>query len=76
MKEFTVVFHSAQELTEFVSVSNRQNFDVLLICGGAELNAKSIMRLFGVPMEQPVTVRIPAGANDAAFHSFRPAYAM
>ena len=73
MREFTVMFRSAKELADFVSIANRQSFDVQLVCGDAPHNAKSIMSLFDVPMGKPVTARIPADAAEDAFFAYCPA---
>ena len=42
MREFTVIFRSVQELSEFMALANQQPFDVLFVRAGGVSNAKSM----------------------------------
>ena len=50
MREYTVQFHSVNELAQFATIANRQ---------GSRLDAKSILSLCALPLEAPVRVVLP-----------------
>ena len=47
MREFTVIFRSVQELSEFMALANQQPFDVLFVRAGGVSNAKSMFAADG-----------------------------
>ena len=74
MLDMTVMFHSVNEITAFVSLANRQPFDVRLLSQEAELDGKSILGLFGLRLNRPMTLRVPEGAQglEAFLEQVRP----
>lgn len=58
MKEFTVMFRSAEEIGSFVSLANRQSFPVQLLTTHGILDAGSILNLCYIGLNKPLTVRL------------------
>ncbi len=58
MKECTAIFHSVQEIGTFVSIANRQPFPIHILDGNNVFDAKSILGLFDVHLNTPLTIRI------------------
>ena len=56
MREYTVQFHSVNELAQFATIANRQPFPVHFDYQGSRLDAKSILSLCALPLEAPVRV--------------------
>ena len=54
MREYTVQFHSVNELAQFATIANRQPFPVHFDYQGSRLDAKSILSLCALPLEAPV----------------------
>ena len=47
MREFTVIFRSVQELSEFMALANQQPFDVLFVrAGGVVENLPHLVKQF------------------------------
>ena len=61
MREYTVQFHSVNELAQFATIANRQPFPVHFDYQGSRLDAKSILSLCALPLKAG-TGR-PAGAG-------------
>ena len=59
MREYTVQFHSVNELAQFATIANRQPFPVHFDYQGSRLDAKSILSLCALPLEAPVRVVLP-----------------
>ena len=59
MREFTVMFHSVQEIAQFATVANRQSFPVHFDYKGSRLDAKSLLSLCALPLRSPVRVQVP-----------------
>ena len=59
MREYTVQFHSVNELAQFATIANRQPFHVYFDYKGSRLDAKSILSLCALPLEAPVRVVLP-----------------
>ena len=53
MREFTVMFRSVQELSEFMALANQQPFDVLFVRAGGVSNAKSMFSCLSVKLNTP-----------------------
>ena len=66
MREFTVMFRSVQELSEFMALANQQPFDVLFVRVGGVSNAKSMFSCLSVKLNTPQTVRILAEHVDVS----------
>ena len=60
MREYTVQFHSVNELAQFATIANRQPFPVHFDYQGSRLDAKSILSLCALPLEAPVRVVLPS----------------
>ena len=58
MREFTVIFRSVQELSEFMALANQQPFDVLFVRAGGVSNAKSMFSCLSLQLNSPQMVRI------------------
>lgn len=58
MRELTAVFRSVKEICNFVSITNRQPFPVQIIDGESIFDAKSILGLFDLHLNTPLTLRI------------------
>lgn len=68
MKEYTALFRSVKEIGSFVSIANRQPFPVQILDGDNVFDAKSILGLFDVHLNTPLTVRIgDGGAGQQSF---------
>ena len=59
VREYTVQFHSVNELAQFATIANRQPFPVHFDYQGSLLDAKSILSLCALPLEAPVRVVLP-----------------
>ena len=67
MREFTVLFRSAQDISEFMALANQQPFDVLFVrASGGVCNAKSMFSCLSLQLNQPQTVRILAEGVDVS----------
>ena len=69
VREFTVMFHSVNEIAQFATIANRQPFPVHFDYKDSRLDAKSILSLCALPLQTPVTVELPERASCAAFLS-------
>ena len=67
MREFTVMFHSVNEIAQFATIANRQPFQVHFNYKDSRLDAKSLLSLCALPLQTPVTVEIP---DSAAWETF------
>ena len=52
MREYTVQFHSVNELAQFATIANRQPFPVHFDYQGSRLDAKSILSLCALPIRR------------------------
>ena len=59
MREFTVMFHSVNEIAQFATIANRQPFAVHFNYKNSRLDAKSLLSLCALPLGLPVTVVLP-----------------
>ena len=67
MREFTVLFRSAQDISEFMAPANQQPFDVLFVRKtGGVCNAKSMFSCLSLQLNTPQTVRILAEGVDVS----------
>ena len=66
MREFTVLFRSAQDISEFMALANQQPFDVLFVRVGGVSNAKSMFSFLSLKLNTPQTVRILAEHVDVS----------
>ena len=66
MREFTVLFRSVQEISEFMALANQQPFDVLFVRAGGVSNAKSLFSCLSLQLNTPMTIRILADGVDAS----------
>ena len=66
MREFTVMFRSVQEISEFMALANQQPFDVLFGRPGGVSNAKSMFSCLSLRLNSPQTVRILAEHVDVS----------
>ena len=67
MREFTVLFRSAQDISEFMALANQQPFDVLFVRKtGGVCNAKSMFSCLSLQLDTPQTVRILAEGVDVS----------
>ena len=64
VKEYTVMFHSVSEIADFTVAANRLPFPVHFLYGSADADAKSILSMCCLPLREPITVRIPARADE------------
>ena len=55
MKEFTVEFHSVQEVQYFVELATQQPFSVELGNEYHKVNGKSFMEIFSLNFDYPLT---------------------
>ena len=66
MREFTVIFHSVQEVSAFMALANQQPFDVRFVRGAGVSNAKSMFSCLSLQLNTPQTVRILAEHVDVS----------
>ena len=66
MREFTVMFRSVQEISEFMALANQQPFDVLFVRANGVSNAKSMFSCLSLQLNTPQTVRILAEHVDVS----------
>lgn len=69
VREFTVMFHSVNEIAQFATIANRQPFPVHFNYKDSRLDAKSILSLCALPLQTPVTVELPERVADSSFLS-------
>lgn len=67
MAEYTVRFHSVKQIAAFVSIANRQPFSVQIRVEDTLYDAKSLLSLFCLRLDAPLTVRVAERADVAAF---------
>jgi phosphotransferase system HPr-like phosphotransfer protein len=67
MTEFYVTLHSIQDVREFVSAASLTPVDIDVISGRYTIDAKSVLGLFSLDLEQPVLVRVYGSDDDGAF---------
>ena len=67
VREFTVMFHSVNEIAQFATIANRQPFPVHFNYKDSRLDAKSILSLCA--LQTPVSVELPDRAADGSFLS-------
>ena len=67
VREFTIMFHSVNEIAQFATIANRQPFPVHFNYKDSRLDAKSILSLCSLPLRTPVTVELPDRAADGPF---------
>lgn len=67
VREFTIMFHSVNEIAQFATIANRQPFAVHFNYKDSRLDAKSILSLCALPLQTPVTVELPDRAADSLF---------
>lgn len=67
MREFTVMFRTVQEISDFVSLANRQRFSVNLLYHGLVLDATSILSVSCMGLNTPIGVRLRDDAQAEAF---------
>ncbi len=60
MREFTVMFRSVQDISDFIALANQQPFDVVFVRAEGESNAKSIFSCLSLQLNMPQTVRAMA----------------
>lgn len=71
MTEFYVSLHSINDVREFVSAASLSPVDIDVISGRYTIDAKSIMGLFSLSLNEPVMVRVYGSDTDG--QSFRSA---
>lgn len=54
----SIQFHSIDTVKKFVAATNSCDFDVDLICGRYLIDAKSIMGIFSLDLDNPMTLQI------------------
>ncbi len=68
------MFHSVNEIAQFVALANRQPFPVHFNYKDSRLDAKSILSLCALPLQTPVTVDSAGsrgGQQSASFRTLR-----
>lgn len=58
MKEYTALFRSVPEIGAFVAIANQQPFPIHIVDGSNVFDAKSILGLFDVHLNVPLTIRV------------------
>ncbi len=68
MHAFQVVFHSFEDVRDFVFLASAQGFDITVSSGGNTADAKSLMVMLGLDYSHPLTVcTYGSGPECAAF---------
>ena len=58
LREFTIIFRSVPEIASFVNTVNRYPFHARILCGTAQLDAKSLLSLSSLSLNTPISLRI------------------
>lgn len=66
MTEFLAALHSMSDVKQFVTAASLMPVDIDVISGRYTVDAKSILGLCSLDLEQPVTVRVYGEASDGA----------
>lgn len=66
MTEFFAVLHSMADVKQFVTAASLMPVDIDVISGRYTVDAKSILGLCSLDLEQPVQVRVYGEASDGA----------
>ena len=69
MRQFQIRVASFADIQAFVSLAIAQPFDVLIDSNGNQINAKSLMAMFGLNFRKPLTVQVCC--EEEAFLKFR-----
>lgn len=64
MTEFYVALHSINDVREFVSAASLTPVDIDVVSGRYTIDAKSIMGLFSLSLQEPVMVRVYGTDSD------------
>lgn len=73
MRQFQIRVGSFADIQAFVALAIAQPFDVLIDSNGCQINAKSLMAMFGLNFRKPLMVQVRC--EEAAFLKFREAAA-
>lgn len=66
MTEFFAALHSMADVKQFVTAASLMPVDIDVISGRYTVDAKSILGLCSLDLEQPVKVRVYGEASDGA----------
>ena len=66
MTEFFAALHSMADVKQFVTAASLMSVDIDVISGRYTVDAKSILGLCSLDLEQPVQVRVYGGDSDGA----------
>ena len=69
MKEFTVEFHSVQQVQRFVELATQQPYSISLGNACHQVNGKSFMEIFSLNFDRPLTAQLDC--SDAEFQQFQ-----
>ena len=69
MRQFQIRVASFADIQAFVSLAIAQPFDVLIDSNGNQINAKSLMAMFGLNFRKPLMVQVRC--EEEAFLTFR-----
>ncbi len=64
MKELKVALYTIEDVKEFVTITNRYEFDCDLVSGRYAVDAKSIMGIFSLDLSKPLNMVI-RGSGEA-----------
>ncbi len=65
MKELKVLLGSIEDVKEFVTITNKYEFDCDLVSGRYAVDAKSIMGIFSLDLSKPLNMVIRGEGNSA-----------
>lgn len=68
MKQFRILIRSFADVQEFVAISSRQPFEVI-VGEGQTISGKSLMAVLGMNFRHPLLVSV--NCDDAQFASFQ-----
>ncbi len=57
MKTVTMMLPSINDVKSFVDIANEYNFDMEIVSGKYVINAKSIMGIFSLDLNQPIVLQ-------------------
>lgn len=60
MKKFNIMLKTINDAKDFVNIANRYSFDIDLASGRYVVDAKSIMGIFSLDFDNPISVTVYA----------------
>ena len=72
MKAFDIMLKTINDVTDFVNIANKYDFDIDLTSGRYVVDAKSIMGIFSLDFNKPIRVEVHSDDCEDFCNEIRP----